>query len=135
MTCHQMREYLCKRGAEETDADAVILKLTSLRFLDDFAYAEAYIRSSREYKRVGPQYLRMQLRRRGIPAFIIDELVNDQAEDFNRALLLAQKKSRSLVHCDDATRWRRLTGFLARKGHNTATIMQVMGELRRIESE
>lgn len=130
-----MREYLLKRDVETNDTEAVITRLLNLGFLNDFAYAEAYIRSARAYKRVGPQYLRMQLRRRGIPSIVIEQLVSDQAEDFERAMQLATKKARSLHLCDEATRWRRLTGFLARKGHSSATIMQVMGELRRSESE
>lgn len=135
MTCLQMREYLAKHGFLESDIDDVLSKLVSLRFLDDDAYAEAYIRSAREYKRVGPQYLRMQLKKRGIPSYIIDELVSDESEDYTRALALARKKSQSLRSCDVPTRWRRLTGFLARKGHNSSVIMQVMGELRHTESE
>ena len=130
-----MHEYLAKRSVDVDIAEAVVKRLQDLRFLDDYAYAETYVRSAREYKRVGPQYLRMQLKKRGIPAFIIEELVSDQIEDFTRALELAAKKSRSLTSVDEQTRWRRLTGFLARKGHNSSTIMQVMGELRRSESE
>lgn len=130
-----MREYLAKRSIERDVADDIVTRLQDLRFLDDYAYAETYVRSARDYKRVGPQYLRMQLKKRGIPTFIIEELVCDQAEDFNRALDLATKKARTLTSVDAQTRWRRLTGFLARKGHNSSTIMQVMGELRRIESE
>ena len=130
-----MHEYLTTRSVEVEVAEDVVKRLLELRFLDDYAYAEAYVRSARDYKRVGPQYLRMQLKKRGIPSFIIEELVGDQAEDFTRALQLATKKARSLTAVDEQTRWRRLTGFLARKGHNSSTIMQVMGELRRIESE
>jgi regulatory protein len=135
MTCLQMREYLAKRDVAESDINDVVAKLVSLRFLDDYSYAETYIRSAREYKRVGPQYLRMQLKKRGIPSYIIEELVTDESEDYTRALSLARKKSQSLQSCDASTRWRRLTGFLARKGHNRAVIMQVMGELRHTESE
>lgn len=130
-----MREYLAKRQVTESEIDGVLSKLISLRFLDDYVYAQSFIQSAREYKKVGPQYLRMQLKRRGIPAFIIEELVCDETEDFSRALALALKKSRSLSACDAPTRWRRLTGFLARKGHSASTIMQVMGELRHTESE
>lgn len=130
-----MREYLAKHDFLESDIDDVLSKLVSLRFLDDYAYAEAYIRSARDYKRVGPQYLRMQLRKRGIPSHIIEELVCDESDDYTRALALARKKSQSLRSCDAPTRWRRLTGFLARKGHNSSVIMQVMGELRHTESE
>jgi regulatory protein len=135
MTCQQMREYLLKRDVESVDVERVIEYLIACGFLNDYSYAESYIRSAREYKRVGPQYLRMQLKKRGIPIFIIEELVHDQSDDFNRAMLLAQKKLKSTQTLDSQKRWLRITGYLARKGHNSATIMQVMGELRRIESE
>ncbi|MCP6769383.1 RecX family transcriptional regulator, partial [Klebsiella pneumoniae] len=84
---------------------------------------EAFARSRADYltrNGRGPQYIRMDLRRRGIPTALIAAALAEgdiaqPASQRERILPLARKKLATLARVAPEARYRRLAGFLARR--------------------
>jgi regulatory protein len=119
-------------GYDEPVREAVLDRLTELKFIDDEVYGRALIDATMRRKPAGPQLLRQKLYQKGIDRSLIERLVSEatDAQDLAPgAVELARKKLRTLQRVDPETRKRRLYGLLARRGFNPDTISSVMAEL------
>lgn len=89
-TTKQIREYLKKKDYGKPVIDYVISKLEEYRYLDDTAYAKAYLDSYG--KKIGKLKIRANLKTKGISENIINELLDDYQSNEDDILLLALKK-------------------------------------------
>ena len=78
-TERQIREFLNKKGYLPAVCDYVVEKMRSYQFLDDGAYAEAYVEGAT--KRKGSKLIRMELRGKGIAEDKIENALQTIDED------------------------------------------------------
>lgn len=72
-TTKQIREYLIKKGYDKIVIDHVIEKLKEYKFIDDQAFAEAYVRTYQN--KYGKVMLKNKLFEKGVPKNIIEEIL------------------------------------------------------------
>ena len=104
-----------RRGFDEETIDRVILQLKARQMIDDVAFARFWRENRESFSPRSERMLKLELRRKGIAAVVIDEVLEgiDEDEDAYRA---AQKKARSLSQEDYDTFRRKLGAFLRRRG-------------------
>ncbi len=120
----ELRKKLRTKGFAGSDIDQVLADFTRLGLIDDRQYAETYCREKLEGSRpVGPIKLRNELRKRGVSADIIADVLAswEETEDgdthLSRAIRAGESKLR-LVKPDTPRRdaYARICRFLAGRG-------------------
>lgn len=121
----EIEKYLRDKGYDVETISAVIEKLVAYRYIDDTAYATSYIRS--KLKKYGSFRIKAELRKKGIPDSVIDELLADgeDTED-DGALDVARKYIRSHGEVDV----QKLKRFLAGRGYSWDRIARTVDALR-----
>lgn len=114
----EVRNYLRRKGTAPEHIDIVIERLDRLDLVNDRSFASFWLDTREHFKPKGAQALKNELRQKGIQRDIIDEMVDD-TNDEERAMRAAEKKALGLLRQSDmdyATFYRRLGGFLQRRG-------------------
>jgi len=125
------RKLLHRFPAEAELIDSVLEELAQQGYIDDYAYAEAFVRHQIERKAVSPQQLLVALRRRGVApetakAVVAAALPEDAIiEQVRRA---AERKLRLLQHKDRFQQWRAVAGYLGRCGFPAGLVQRVLRE-------
>ena len=91
-----------------------------------------YIESKLDIKKWGLNRIGYQLIALGLSREIIDKCINeyrDSTDEYATALALAEKKMASLTKDDREARYRKLSGFLGRKGYSYDVISRILHEL------
>ena len=127
----ELRDRLTQRGFAGDIQDAVILKLREQGLVNDSAFAQFW-RDNRDTFRPRSKWLTgLELRRKGVDTEIIDRVV-DTIDDEANAYRAAQSKARQLSGADYPTFYRRLGGYLQRRGFSSSVIK---GTLERMWQE
>jgi len=127
----ELRRLLIKKGEPADDVDAAIERLRASGVLDDANFARQLTRSKALGAGLSRRRIQQELSKRGvareISAEAITEVFEDEGVDEEASIeRIARKKLRMLTKVDDATRKRRLYGFLARRGYGTDEIQRVL---------
>ncbi len=132
-TCREVRRYLQKHGLSQ-HAEAAIARCTELGYLDDQAYACAFVRERVRLKPRGRPRLVSELLARGVDRDTAELAVAATLEEegISEAALLrdvALRRARSLQKLDPPAARRRLSAYLARRGFRTGEIRELVREL------
>ena len=131
---HQLSQVLARRSVPADAAEEALDRFTELGYIDDAAFARAWVESRQRSRGLAAPALRRELRDKGIAPDLVDEVllacVDSDAERI-AASQLVDKKLRAMgsgrpVDRDTATR--RLVGMLARKGYNSSVAYSVVRE-------
>jgi regulatory protein len=111
----EIDRYLQERGVPQEQIDAVVGRLERVGFLDDEAFARFWVENRERFRPRGLHALRYELRVKGVSGEIIDRVLEtvDAAESAYRS---AEKKARQLRSLDQQTFYRKMIGFLSRRG-------------------
>ncbi len=147
---------LRKKGYTPAQIDSALVRLRKQGLVDDREFSRFWINNRQTFSPRGPRLLRSELRQKGVPQDIVDEMMAEyQGEQAERAeeaaevaaeygiadeepapgsnvataLALARKRMRLVSNLDPLTQKRRLSAFLARRGYGYDTIDAV---LRRV---
>lgn len=128
-TQHEVRRLLARRGFSEDAAARAVERLVELGYLDDAAFAHAYVSGRHATRGHGPERLRADLRRRGVaPDDIEAALAAHLAPDDLREVALRHGRRRWLRLAAEPDPWKRrrkLADFLARRGYEPDLIREV----------
>ncbi len=103
----EIREKLEAKGYSPEDAESAVSKLRSYGYLNDFAYANAYVRTYGKDR--GKLRLRYELSSKGIEGEIIDQVLPDSEEE--NACALARKKVKKYPEKEKMIRYLMSRGF------------------------
>jgi regulatory protein len=127
----QLDEALRRRGVPSQAADAALDRLAGAGLIDDAAFARAWVDTRHRGRGLARRALTAELRQRGVDEgdvrAAISDLRTEQEAAAARRLVeakLAATRGRPL-----ATRMRRLTGLLARKGYPAGMAYRVIREV------
>lgn len=124
----EIRRYLAGKGLDATASDQIVARLYRLGYLNDQAFAQAWVASRNSLRPKGPRALQHELRSKGVAAEVIAEAIAGLAVD--EAAYAAVSKA--------AARWRTLEpgafrqkvqAFLARRGFDYAIIQMTVNRL------
>jgi regulatory protein len=121
-----------QKGYEQEPIDKVIEKLNYYGYLNDYHFSTQLVNDKQKFKHAGKNLLKQELYQKGVDKEIInqviEEKVNDE-EEYERALMLAEKKVKTLTKDDKNAKYRKLSGLLARKGYSFDIISKVIKEV------
>jgi regulatory protein len=126
----QLEQALQRRGVPQNAAGAALDRLAGAGLIDDAAFARAWVDTRHRGRGLARRALAAELRQRGVDAGDVRAAVADLGPEQEAAAArrlveakLAATRGRPL-----ATRMRRLTGLLARKGYPAGMAYRVIRE-------
>ncbi len=130
-TTKQIRDYLRKKEYSKIVVDYVIDKLNEYKYLDDEAYAQAYINTYGAKQ--GKLKLKASLLNKGVSAKIADELLETYESNIDDIMKLAIKKLGNKPKTyENLTK---TMNFLASRGYEYDDIKKVINQLKENNDE
>jgi regulatory protein len=127
----QLDQALRRRGVAQSAADSALERLAGAGLIDDAAFARAWVDTRHRGRGLARRALTAELRQRGVDEGDVRDAVADLSTEQEAAAArhlveakLAATRGRPL-----ATRMRRLTGLLARKGYPAGMAYRVIREV------
>ncbi|MFA6168446.1 MAG: regulatory protein RecX [Gemmatimonadaceae bacterium] len=130
-SAHELERWLLQRGFDRGDVSDAVQRLTEIGAIDDSQFARAFARSRALGKGMSKRRLQQELSRRGVDSKMATAAIADVLEEESvdeRALLEAAARKKLAVlrgQEPDAVR-KRLYGYLARRGYDSADIAAVL---------
>jgi len=128
----EVRRKMAEKGYAPEIIDETIDYLINYNFLNDEEFTRLYIESKIDINKYGFNRIRYQLGGMGIARDIIDRCIaeySDTTDEYPMALSQAEKKVSSMSGDDYRSRYRKLSGFLGRKGYSYDVISKVLKEV------
>ena len=121
---------LARREVPEALAAAVLDRFTELGYIDDEAYASAWVRARAERKGLSRRALAVELRGKGIDEELVAGALEtlDPADEAAGARAVVERRLRTTRDLPQDVRLRRLTAMLARKGHSPGLAFRIVRE-------
>jgi regulatory protein len=133
---HEMKQRLNHHGFDNDTVSAVLIRLKEQSLLDDGNFAKFWRDNRLSFNPHSQWLIRVELRQKGVPNEIIDQVVN-QIDDANNAYRAAQKRVDNLAITDYQDFRRRLSEYLRRRGFSYSVIIKTIERLweERAESQ
>jgi regulatory protein len=128
----ELDDYLRRRKVEAHVASAVAQRLERLGLIDDREFARFWVDNRRQFRPRGARALQQEMRLKGVPNEIIADALGDLGEEDRLAYEAGAKRVRSLHTADRGEFFRRMVGFLQRRGF---TYEVAAGTARRLWTE
>ena len=131
----QLERKLAERNVPEDVAAAVLDRFEAVRLVDDAEFADMWVRSRSQSRRLAKGALRRELAEKGIDADTAASALQQLSDEDEEAAArhLVQRKLRPGTDLTDRTErdktTRRLASMLARKGYQPAQAFRVVGEV------
>ncbi len=129
----ELRDRLTRRGFPTEAVEAALARLREYGYVDDAAFARAWVESRSGAAARGRRLLLHELRAKGVDPEVAARTLAEAPDDLETARTLAEKKARSLRGLDAHTFRQRLGAYLQRRGFATEVIASVVRELWRRE--
>lgn len=131
----QLAHKLAERNIPEDIAEAVLDRFEEVRLVDDAEFADLWVRSRSQSRKLAKGALRRELADKGIDADVaakaLDQL-SDEAEE-SAARELVERKLKGITDLSDRAlrdkTTRRLASMLARKGYQPSQAFRIVGEV------
>ncbi|MDQ0634645.1 regulatory protein [Arthrobacter pascens] len=131
----QLSRKLAERNIPEDVAEAVLDRFQEVRLIDDAEFADMWVRSRSQSRKLAKGALRRELAEKGIEAETAAtalEQLSDEEEEAAARLLVERKLRPGIDLSDRAARdkaSRRLASMLARKGYQPSQAFRIVGEV------
>ncbi len=129
----EIKDKMIKKGYSEKSVEEALKYLRELKYIDDEEYARLYIKNRVNTKKLGYNRIKSELYQKRVNGATIEDTMKEifSCEDeYDRALELAERKmSTSYKNDDTQAAYRKLGGFLQRKGYSFDTIMKVLNKV------
>ena len=120
---------LAEKGFEDKFIENTLVYLKSYDLVDDLEFAKSFAKDKINLNKQGPQKIKYELYKKGISKEIIEKVLDEDDNEYNRALELAKKKLPSYKNDDRNAIYRKLGGFLQRRGYSYECVSKVLKEL------
>jgi len=129
----EVADHLRRKGFDARTVEAELERLRRVGLVDDRAFARFWVENRTAFRPRSRRALQAELRRKGIPPAIVQEVLQETSPDERAlALRLARERARRLQGLDPLAFRRRLAGYLLRRGFDGELVMEV---LRALEQE
>jgi regulatory protein len=126
----QIRDKMSEKEYESSIINNTIEFLTRTGLLNDSKYAENFAKDKANFNKYGNSRIKFELYRKGVSKDIVEDVISNQPDDeYERALEVATKKILSYKNDDKNAVYRKMSGFLQRKGYSYDIVSKVMKEL------
>lgn len=122
-----MYDSLKRKGYDECIIENTLDFLKENKYIDDLEFAKAFINDKRNINKYGSNRIKYDLLKKGISKDIIEStLIIDSDEEYESAYELAVKKLKSYKGQEKYNVYRKLGGFLQRKGYSYEVISKIL---------
>ncbi len=126
----EIRDKLTNKNYDENIIKNTIAYLKNQNLINDKRFAETYTEEKIRLKKLGSYRIKHELYNKGISQEIIDETIEKYCHnEYERALELAKKKITSYKNDDKNAIYRKLGGYLQRRGYSYDCISSILREL------
>lgn len=126
----QLEEAMARREVPQDVAARVLDRFTEVGLVNDAEYARMLVRTRHEERGLSRRALAVELRRKGIDeetaAGALEQVDGDDEVEAARAVV--RRKLRATTGLDEATRLRRVSGTLGRKGYAPGLALRLARE-------
>lgn len=130
---HSVKELKTKllRTVDEKNAQRAIDRMLELGYLDDEKFARNYVKYANEYKNMSSSFIKQELYKRGIDAYIIADVLEDaDIDNISTIIDLIQGKYRNKLQAENGKE--KVISALARKGFSYPDVKEAF---YRIEND
>lgn len=132
----ELTRWLREREHDPEEIASAVERLTASGLLDDAKFAAVFARSRLIDRKLSKRRVLTELSRRGVARDIAGQAVNAVMEDEGvdeeaQVVLVAERKFRSLARLDRQVAYRRLSGFLARRGYDGDVVRRVVARVMK----
>ncbi|NMB07033.1 MAG: recombination regulator RecX [Tissierellia bacterium] len=121
---------LKKKGFSENTIENTLIYLKKYNLINDLEFAKSFANDKINLNGFGPKRIKYELYKKGISHEIIQKVLEeDKDNEYERALELGKKKINSYKNDDKYAKYRKLGGFLQRKGYSYECTSKVLKEL------
>lgn len=115
----QLAEKIAAKDVPDEVAEQVLDRFEAVGLINDREFAEMFVRSRQESRGLASRALAMEMRRKGVPDDIAQDVLGtiDSDDESEMAFRLARKKVATSGNATDDQIYRRTMSFLARKGY------------------
>ncbi len=128
----EVRDYLVKKKAEQTDIQKIIIKLKEQKFLNDKEFTQWWIEQRSRVRPKALRVIKLELKQKGIANDLIEEVLNESVDlktELEKAMELGKKKLERFKNLERQKVYEKLGRFLASKGFDWDTIKKVIDQL------
>lgn len=130
-THSQLREHLRSRGVPDDISEGLLERFTDLGYIDDEAFAHAWVHARHNAKGLGRRAVRRELQSRGVDDDLVEGALSaiTDASERERARAFAEQRARRLRGLEAAVVHRRVTAALMRRGYDWGLASSVAHEV------
>ena len=121
----EIRERLRKYDVDDETSDAILDRMRQSNLVDDRKFAENWVENRSEFSPRGHRALQYELRQKKIKQAIIDEVLAS-IDEHSLALDAARQKIHRLKNLEKRDYYKKLGGFLSRRGFSYDVISPVI---------
>lgn len=130
----ELREKLEQKDFNPDHIDEALNYCIDKGYINDREFARSFIKDKININKHGSYRIKYELYQKGISDSIINELIEDSNDnEYERALKLAEKKVYSYRKDDYQKKYRKLGGFLQRRGYPFDVVSRVLREVLKNE--
>lgn len=128
----EIRDRMLQKGYEPSVIENTIRYLKEQRYVNDREFAEAFIKDKTELSHYGRNRIKIELFKKGISKELVDELIEENIQsdiEYKTAKELAESKIKSYQKDKKDAQYRKLSGYLLRKGYSYDVVSRVVREV------
>jgi len=127
----QLAQILEKREIPAEIASSLLDRFEEVQLIDDAVFAAAYVRSRVE-KGKSSRIIGRELQQKGVDRSIVEEAISGISRDDEEKMVLELGRARwdRLVDVSPDARYRRVSGFLMRRGFSSSMVSSALREIR-----
>jgi regulatory protein len=115
--------------------ETIINELREKKYVDDMEFASQWIEIRGEAKPRGKNLIQFELRKKGIPAEIIEAAIEKVPDESNMALSLGKKYMKRFSSLNDDEFRKKMTGNLSRRAFPYSVVKETIDKLIKIKNE
>lgn len=133
----EIYDSLKRKGYIDDHIENVITLCRDKNYLNDRQFARSFANDKMNLNKHGPVRIKHELMLKGVSKHIIDEIVDyDRDEQYEMAMEVASKRMNSYRNDNKRDIYRKMSGFLQRRGFSYDIISKVVREiLKEIDEE
>lgn len=128
----EVRDNLKKKKASDSTVDLIIKKLKDQKFLNDQEFTKWWIEQRTIVKPTGKRIIKIELQRKGIDKEMMQEVLENSEDlvhnELDMARDLVQRRFKKYRGMERQEVYRKLGGFLSRRGFDYDTIKKAIDE-------
>lgn len=119
-----------RKGFSKEHMEKALEFCREYNYLDDKVFTKSFINDKLNLNKYGPERIKFELKMKGISNDLINRYLRiDQDEQYDLAYQLAEKRLNFYKDDDQNAKYRKLAGYLQRKGYSYETVNKVLKDI------